>query len=59
MALSDCSPIGLVILSLYAIFRRNATHSILLYAIVVSVSVYLSVCVCVCRICGPQKNCLI
>ena len=41
-----------------SIFRRNATHCISPYAIVICVCVYvcLCVCVCVCSVCGPQEN---
>ena len=38
------------------VFRRNVTHCISPYAIVMCVSVYVCVCVCVCRICEPQEN---
>ena len=44
------------------VFRRNATHCILPYAIVVCVCVCMCVCVClyvsvcICRVCGPQEN---
>ena len=43
-------------------FRRNTTHCILPYAIVmcvcmcVCVCVCVTVCVCLCRVCGPQEN---
>ena len=44
----------------FSVFRRNATHCISPYAIVVCVCVCvcvcLYVCVCVCRVCGRQKN---
>ena len=39
---------------IHVLFRRNATHCISLYAIVMCVCV--CVCVCVCRVCGPQEN---
>ena len=46
----------------FSIVRRNATHCISPYAIVMCVCVCVclsvGVCVCVCRVCGPQENCL-
>ena len=38
------------------IFRRNATHFILPFAIVVCVCLSVCLSVCICRICEPQEN---
>ena len=38
------------------IFRQNATHCILPYAVVVCLCLSVCVCVSVCRVCGRQEN---
>ena len=45
-------------LFVFIIFRRNATHCISPYAIVMCLCVCVCVCmcVCVCRVCGSQEN---